>query len=64
MPIFLYKCVKCGETVEKLQPNSSTPPPNRCESCGEIGTLEKQISAPSGFILKGNGWYKTDFKNQ
>ena len=61
MPIYLYKCSRCKETVEKIQPVDSTPP-STCEHCNAHGTMEKQISAPASFILKGTGWYKTDFR--
>jgi predicted nucleic acid-binding Zn ribbon protein len=33
----------------------SEPPKDTCEKCG--GKLTRVIS-PSGFILKGGGWYK------
>jgi predicted nucleic acid-binding Zn ribbon protein len=31
--------------------------------CGSE-SVEKQVSAPSGFRLKGSGWYETDFKGK
>lgn len=62
MPIFLFQCTKCKETFEKLQKTDE--PPKTCPGCHETNTLKKQISAPSGFQLKGTGWYKTDFRNK
>lgn len=59
MPIYEFKCEKCGKIVEKLQ-RMSDPYPAACEFCHE-GPMKKLISS-SGFVLKGSGWYVTDFK--
>lgn len=60
MPIYEYKCSNCGAKLEKLQKMSDEPLKD-CPECGKA-TLTKLVSA-SGFILKGTGWYATDFKN-
>ncbi|MFM9904685.1 MAG: FmdB family zinc ribbon protein [Pyrinomonadaceae bacterium] len=57
MPIYEYKCQQCGSHVEKRQ-NVSDAPLTTCEKCH--GRLEKQWSL-SGFQLKGEGWYVTDY---
>lgn len=57
MPIYEYKCLKCGKHSEKMQKVSDAPL-TVCEDCG--GKLEKQVSR-SGFQLKGEGWYVTDY---
>jgi len=57
MPIYEYKCRKCGEHFEKRQ-SISEDPLTVCEKCG--GGLEKQWSL-SGFQFKGAGWYVTDY---
>jgi putative FmdB family regulatory protein len=54
MPIYEYECGKCGRRFEYTQ-SMSEPKKTVCEACG--GALERLIS-PSGFILKGGGWYK------
>lgn len=59
MPIYEYRCDKCGIEKEYLQ-KVSDPPVSACP-CGE-STMTKLISA-AGFQLKGSGWYATDFKN-
>lgn len=59
MPIYEYRCDKCGIEKEYLQ-KVSDPPVAACP-CGE-STMTKLISA-AGFQLKGSGWYATDFKN-
>jgi putative FmdB family regulatory protein len=59
MPIYEYRCDKCGLEKEYLQKVSDAPI-SACP-CGE-STMTKLISA-AGFQLKGSGWYATDFKN-
>ena len=58
MPIYEYRCDKCGLEKEYLQKVSDAPI-SACP-CGE-STMTKLISA-AGFQLKGSGWYATDFK--
>ncbi len=57
MPIYEYKCLECGISLEKMQ-KVSDEPLTVCENCG--GKLEKQWSL-SGFQFKGAGWYITDY---
>lgn len=57
MPIYEYMCDGCDEITEVLQ-KISEPPLTTCENCG--GNLTKKISN-STFILKGTGWYVTDY---
>jgi putative FmdB family regulatory protein len=57
MPIREYKCKDCGNYVEVIQ-GINEKPLEKCEKCG--GKLEKLISN-SSFVLKGSGWYKTDY---
>ncbi|MGD2094471.1 MAG: zinc ribbon domain-containing protein [Phycisphaerales bacterium] len=42
MPIFEYKCNKCGHTMEFLE-KSSTPKKHNCEKCGS-SNLQKLLS--------------------
>ncbi|MHB8283027.1 MAG: FmdB family zinc ribbon protein [bacterium] len=57
MPIREYKCSECGEITEVIQ-KINEKPLEKCAKCG--GKLEKLISN-SSFVLKGSGWYKTDY---
>ena len=57
MPIYEYRCEKCGKVFEVLQ-RFSDPPVKVHEACG--GEVEKLISH-SAFQLKGSGWYQTDY---
>lgn len=55
MPIYEYRCKKCGQVFEYMQ-RMSDPPKRTCEACGGR-SLERLISQTS-FTLKGGGWYK------
>jgi putative FmdB family regulatory protein len=57
MPLYDYKCQKCGHRFEKIQ-KFSDGPVRKCPECG--GKVEKMISAPA-FHFKGSGFYKTDY---
>ncbi len=57
MPIYEYRCEKCGKTFEQLQ-RFSDDPVKVHEGCG--GAVERLISQ-SAFQLKGSGWYVTDY---
>jgi putative FmdB family regulatory protein len=57
MPIYEYRCKKCGKQTEVLV-RSPEKPPTRCRECG--GRLEKLISSPA-IQFKGEGWYITDY---
>lgn len=57
MPIYEYKCKKCNkhfEIMQKMTDKSLT----TCTDCN--GQLKKMISSTS-FVLKGTGWYATDY---
>jgi len=57
MPIYEYRCKKCGKEFELFQ-KISDPAVNTCKFCK--GTAHKLISL-SSFHLKGSGWYVTDY---
>lgn len=57
MPIYEYKCDKCGAVFEVMQ-KFSDEPLHVHENCG--GAVERLISAPA-FQFKGSGWYVTDY---
>ena len=61
MPIYEYKCEHCGHELEALQKMSDAPL-TQCPECKEP-KLKKLVSA-SRFVLKGQGWYETDFKQK
>ncbi len=60
MPVYEYKCNRCGHITEALQKISDTPL-EKCEACG--GPVKRIISQNS-FHLKGTGWYVTDYASK
>ena len=60
MPIYEYRCEKCGTHIEVMQKVGDAPP-KRCQKCR--GKLEKTVSRTS-FQLKGSGWYATDYSRK
>src|SRR5213592_784251 len=60
MPIYEYRCERCGHQQEFLQKVSDAPV-TVCTRCGQP-SFSKMVTA-AGFQLKGSGWYATDFKN-
>jgi len=59
MPIYEYRCARCGFQEEYLQKINDAPLRD-CPECHEP-ELRKMVTA-AGFQLKGTGWYATDFK--
>lgn len=59
MPIYEYKCLKCGHQFENLQKVNSDDL-IICPKC-KAPKLQRLISNTS-FQLKGSGWYVTDYK--
>lgn len=57
MPVYEYKCESCAKHFEVWQKITDSPL-TECEACG--GKLHKLISQ-SSFVLKGSGWYVTDY---
>ena len=59
MPIYEYKCNKCG-VVEVMQ-RITEAPLKKCPNCKS--KVERMVSR-SSFVLKGSGWYATDYANK
>ena len=57
MPLYEYRCAKCGNVFEVLQ-KFSDDPLKKHPSCG--GKVERLIST-SALNFKGTGWYVTDY---
>ena len=57
MPIHEYQCRKCEAVVERIE-GIHDAPMRKCPSCG--GKVDQMISS-GAFILKGTGWYATDY---
>jgi putative FmdB family regulatory protein len=57
VPLYEYRCKKCGHTFEKIQ-SFSAPDEKECPVCH--GEVERLISAPA-IQFKGTGWYVSDY---
>jgi putative FmdB family regulatory protein len=56
MPIYEYKCDKCG--IFEASQRIVEPALKKCPTCKS--KVERIISL-SSFVLKGSGWYATDY---
>jgi len=60
MPIYEYTCAKCKKHHEIMR-KITEKPLTVCPDCG--GKMKKMISNTS-FVLKGSGWYVTDYADK
>ncbi len=61
MPIYEYECGSCGGRFEVMQ-KFSDPALTDCTLC-KAGKVRKVLS-PAAFVLKGSGWYATDYASK
>jgi putative FmdB family regulatory protein len=57
MPIYEYSCKHCGHQFDLIQKMSDSPV-QKCEKCGMDA---ERIISQTNFMLKGTGWYTTDY---
>jgi len=60
VPTYEYQCDQCHRTFE-IRQRITAAPLTRCEVCG--GPLRRLLS-PAPFILKGEGWYVTNYPSE
>ena len=60
MPTYEYECLKCRRVFE-IRQRISEPALKVCDVCG--GEVRRLLSA-APFILKGAGWYVTDYPSE
>jgi len=60
MPTYEYRCPK-GHRFDVFQ-KMSDPPVATCPECGKPG--ERMIVPGAGFLLKGEGFYITDYRSE
>ena len=60
MPAYDYRCDRCDRTFEVRQ-RISEAPLTTCDRCG--GPIRRLLAA-APFILKGGGWYVTDYPSE
>ena len=58
MPIYEYQCPKCQRVFEEWVKASEA---HGQEPCPECGTPSSRIISQTSFVLKGGGWYVSDY---
>ena len=61
MPTYEYRCEKCKKRHEAFQ-SITAKALTKCPKCG--GRLKRLLSHGSGFLLKGSGFYITDYRSK
>lgn len=61
MPIYEYRCSKCDNVFEEWTQHFDSPHHEPCPKCG--GDASRIVSNTS-FVLKGQGWYVTEYGNK
>lgn len=60
MPIYEYLCKDCEQIVEEWQKDFAV----RAATCPVCGGDAQRIISNTSFVLKGTGWYVTDYCNK
>lgn len=60
MPTYEYQCDGCKRIFE-IRQRISEPPLTTCDVCG---AAVRRLLSPAPFILKGEGWYVTDYPSE
>ena len=61
MPIYEYRCTKCNKVFEEWHRHIDDDLRHPCPDCQGIA---ERIVSNSTFMLKGGGWYVTDYGNR
>jgi putative FmdB family regulatory protein len=61
MPTYAYRCRRCGHEFDVFQ-KITDPPRSRCPVCR--GGAERVITGGGGFLLRGEGFYSTDYRSE
>lgn len=59
MPVYNYRCRKCGKIFDSFQRVGE----NSKIKCVYCGSEAQRVFSPVGIILKGSGFYTTDYKS-
>lgn len=60
MPIYEYQCDACGARRELILKPGATARP----SCAACRKRMRRLISPTSFVLKGSGWYVTDYPSE
>lgn len=62
MPIYSYKCEKCGKVFDKFQKVDESNGNNKTQ-CIYCNSNALRLFSSVGIIFKGSGFYTTDYKS-
>lgn len=57
MPIYEYRCQECQQVFEQWQKDFS----DQDKPCPVCGGKSQRLISNTSFVLKGSGWYVTDY---
>lgn len=60
MPVYTYRCEKCGIQFDQTQ-KYSDPVLTKCPECGNKSL--RKVYTPVGIVFKGSGFYATDHRS-
>jgi putative FmdB family regulatory protein len=60
MPIYEYRCNECQQIFEEWQHDFR----EREVPCPVCNSIAKRLISSTSFVLKGSGWYVTDYCNR
>jgi putative FmdB family regulatory protein len=60
MPIYEYRCNECQQIFEEWQHDFK----EREVPCPVCNSAAKRLISSTSFVLKGSGWYVTDYCNK
>jgi putative FmdB family regulatory protein len=60
VPTYEYQCDECHQTFEVWQRMTDA----ALETCTGCGGPVRRLLSPAAFILKGEGWYVTDYPSE
>jgi putative FmdB family regulatory protein len=63
MPTYEYECEKCGYIFDEFQ-SINAAPLKVCKKEGCGGSVRRLLSGGAGFLLKGSGFYATDYRSE
>lgn len=55
MPIYVYRCPRCGTETDHRRPVGRRDDPARCPVC-DVEAPRVQVPGGTGFVLRGGGW--------
>jgi len=61
MPMYTFKCTKCGHVFEDIMPINTQTKDIKCPKCG--APVEKVLQT-TGLKFKGSGFYINDYKGK